>query len=863
VSPTMPVSARAAAALILLLGPAAARSQEISGRPSPAPSPPAAGVRTVRIAANPKYRASGLHRVLLGPNYRKLWAQPIDVEVLDLRALGGGLTPTKKGGGKQTRSLRFEAKDGREFRVRSVDKDPEAALPPEYRDTFVVWVAQDQISAANPAGPLVTDRLEEALGLLQVPHKLVVIPDDPALGEFRKEFAGMLGLLEEVPRVKAPVTAGFEKVEKLYDWDEVWLRMVDESPDDRIDPRAYLRARLLDMFVGDWDRHQRQFSWARVPGQPLLQPVPEDRDQAFAKFDGALLAVARVGQSRFVNFEGKYPPPLGLNWAARLMDRRVLGELDRSAWDEAVRAVQEALDDRVLDEAVRRMPPEYVERIGTKMVEKLRQRRARLPELAQRYYAMLAREAEVWGTNQPEVADVVRNADGTVEVRLALAGDGGRAREPYIRRVFKPGETREVRIYLQGGDDRAVSHGRVDSPIEVRVIGDGGNDVVDDSEGEGTHFYDAEGHNQTIGGPGTADSDKPFVPEVDYVGDPLLDWGSQTGPVLWFSALPDVGVLAGLKIQKTVYGFRKYPYRSQQSIGAIYSTNLGAAMVQYEGDFLRTNSRKRTHVLLRASDIELIRFFGYGNETVAANVDEFYRSGQRQYLFQPRFRFGIEHVDVRVGPTVKFSHTQVRSDRFLSLARPYGVADFGQVGVGTTLLWDARNHARAATRGAMFKAEGNFYPAVWSATKPFGEVHGEAAAFLSPPMPLQPTLALRVAGRQVWGLYPVHEAAFIGGPDTVRGLAVQRYAGDAAAWGNAELRLRLFGVNVLVPEDLGVFGLVDVGRVFLEGEDSQLWHKGYGGGLWMSFLRRENTISVAAARAEGRTRVYFSAGFAF
>ncbi len=460
-------SARAAAALILLLVPADARSEEASGR------------KTVRIAANPRYRATGLHRLFLGPNYRRLWATPIEVEVLDLRSFAGGLTPTKKGGGKQTKSLRFDAGDGREFRVRSVDKDPEAALPAEYRDTFVVSVAQDQTSAAIPAGPMIADRLEAALGFTHPDHKFVVIPDDPALGEFRKEFAGMLGILEERPRTKAPVTPGFEDVEKIYAWDEVWTRMIDDSPADRIDPRAYLRARLLDMFIGDWDRHQRQFVWARVRGKDLLQPVPEDRDQAFAKFDGVLLAIARLSESRFVNFEEKYPDPVGMNWAGRFMDRRVLGDIDGAAWDQVVREVQEALDDRVLDEAVHRMPPEYYRLVGPKMLAKLRARRARLPEFARRYYEAMAREAEVWGTNQADVADILKNADGSVQVTLTAADDAGAAKAPYFQRVFRPGETREIRIFLQGGNDRAVSHPRIESPIEVRVIGDSGNDVAD------------------------------------------------------------------------------------------------------------------------------------------------------------------------------------------------------------------------------------------------------------------------------------------------------------------------------------------------------------------------------------------------
>jgi hypothetical protein len=329
------------------------------------------------------------------------------------------------------------------------------------------------------------------------------------------------------------------------------------------------------------------------------------------------------------------------------------------------------------------------------------------------------------------------------------------------------------------------------------------------------------------------------------------------------SALPDVGVLLGLKVQKVAYGFRKYPYKYRQAVGAVYSTGLKTGMAQYEGDFLRTNSRKRTQLLLRASDIELVHFYGYGNETRATREDDFYRSGQLQYLFQPRFRFGVEHVDWWIGPTVKFSHTRIGTDRFLALSRPYGVADFGQVGVGTSLRWDVRNRPRAATRGAMFYAEGNYYPPVWSAQEQFGEAHGEARAFLTAPIPLQPTLAVRAAGRRVWGLYPVSEAAFIGGPDTVRGLNIQRYAGDAAAWGNAELRLRLMEMNLLVPEEMGVFGLADGGRVWLKGEDSNKWHTGFGGGLWISFLKRENTVSVAAAHSEGFTRVYFSAGFAF
>ena len=218
---------------------------------------------------------------------------------------------------------------------------------------------------------------------------------------------------------------------------------------------------------------------------------------------------------------------------------------------------------------------------------------------------------------------------------------------------------------------------------------------------------------------------------------------------------------------------------------------------------------------------------------------------------------------------MKFTHTPLKADHFLTRIRPYGVGDFGATGASAGFRLDTRNHAIATTRGAMLQGEGTYYPAVWTVRSNFGEVHGAAAAFLSPPVALQPTLALLVGGKQVWGNYPFHEAAFLGGPVTalspgnVRGLPIQRYAGDSAVWGNAELRLRLFGVNLLVPEDAGIFALADTGRVYLAGEDSHHWHTGVGGGFWMSFLRRENTVSVAVARSEGSTRVYAGAGFGF
>ena len=814
-------------------------------------------ITTRRVVAGPRYDAGPLHRLFLGPTYRKVWTTPIDVEVLDLATYAGGLTPTKKGGGMQTKSLRFEAKDGREFRVRSVDKDPSPTLTDEYRDTFIEWLVQDQISSAHPAGAMVVDALADAAGIRHVDHRFVIIPDDPRLGEFRQDFGGMLGIIEPSVRLEAPVTPGFEGVEKMIEGDEM-DKLADSDPAERVDARALLKARLFDMFVGDWDRHIGQWDWARVRGRREWEPIPTDRDQAFAKFDGLVLWAARMNEPRFVNFEGDFPPVEGLGWNGRLVDRRYLAELDRPVYREVAGELRRALTDAVIEGAARRMPPPYYRVSGEKIAAKLKSRRDQLPRMAEEFYETLADIVEIHGSDRADFAEIVRGGE-TVVVRLRAA-DGG---EPYFERTLRPDDTDEVRIFLKKGDDRAVIRGAEPGELKVRVVGGPGADVLDDSAGGGTRFYDHEGENRTVEGPGTSDSDKPYVHPVDRRKYPLRDFGDKTLPIPWVTGGGDLGVLVGLNLDFTRYGFRQHPHASRQSVRAGYSTALQGWKFEYDGEWAHTNSRKQRRLFARVSDIEILRFHGFGNETAAFDSD-FHRTQQRQYLLHPSFRLGFDSpVDLSIGAIAKYTQPDLSPGNFLTGLdpRPYGASDFGQVGARMALVVDGRNQPKAATRGALLSVAGTVYPKAWDVDETFGDVTGEMAAYLK----FGPTLALRVGGKHLLGgRYPYFESAFIGGPDTVRGLRRQRYAGDSSLFGQSELRLRLFDFEMLVPIDVTVFGLADAGRVWFEGEDSDTWHHGVGGGIGFTFLRPQNTFSLAAAKGdEGKVRLYFQGGFGF
>jgi hypothetical protein len=816
----------------------------------------------VMRAAGPRYQASGVHGFLFGREYRSLWSTPISVPLLDLRAFAGGLKPVSKGGGQQTKSLLFLAQDGREFFFRSVDKDPSATLPAELRPTVAGDVVRDQTSSALPTAPLVVARLLDAAGIPHGSSALFVLPDDPLLGEFRAEFAGLMGFMEERVGGSRPVPAHWKGAKEIIDSDSLIARL-SRSPQDRVDASAFLRARLFDLLIGDWDRHAGQWSWALFDEKSPRRwvPIPQDRDQAFAKYDGVLLSIARQTAPQLTNFGTEYPYIPGATWNGRDLDRRLLVELEWLAWESTATQLRSALSDQVIDAAVRALPPEHYQLRGPGLSAALRSRRDHLLQAARDYYNLLAKEVDVHGTEGPDQASVTRQNDGSVEVALSSVGD-----EPYYSRRFDSRFTDEVRIFLDGGDDRAVVRGRGKGPL-VRIIGgDGQDQLVDSSRGGRERFYDDAGAPVRTQGAETKVDRRPyFIPRKSPTDVPARDWGKRWTPTTSLSFGPDIGVLIGGGRTLTTYGFRKNPYASRHQFRAAFATGPKSYRLDYRGEFRRENSGSYADLIVRASGIDVISFNGFGNEIEAPGDNEFYRVTQDAFGFQPSMVFALgRRASFRVGPVLKYVSTDERPDRFLaSLGNLYGTGNFGEVGGGFTLHYDSRDRAVMAQKGLFLEIGGSAYPPIWDVDSTFGEVHGEVATYLSVTAPLDPTLALRVGGRKLWGRYPYFEAAFIGGGSTVRLGRINRYAGDASAYGSTELRLSLTRVRVILPATFGIFGLADVGRVFLAGESSDTWHSAAGGGVWLSYLERAYTLSLAIAKSEERTGIYAQAGFGF
>src|SRR5262249_3043070 len=162
---------------------------------------------------------------------------------------------------------------------------------------------------------------------------LVVMPDDPALGDYRTAFANTVGDIEEWGG-----SPGFGGTSETIDGEEMGKRL-REGPEVRADSPAHLKGRLgaptggrrarnPGQLVGDWDRNRGQFRWAKVPGRERWQPIPEDRDQAFVRFEGLFNWFLRPQLPLIVKYGPEYSNVAGLTYDGWDVDKRILADLE-------------------------------------------------------------------------------------------------------------------------------------------------------------------------------------------------------------------------------------------------------------------------------------------------------------------------------------------------------------------------------------------------------------------------------------------------------------------------------------------------------------------------------------------------------
>lgn len=849
---------------------------------------------TVRVKASDQYHAGKTKMKLFGANYRAEWATELDVPFFDIGTEQGGLKILQKGGGQQTLSLRLTNANGREYVLRSVEKYPENAVPEAFRKTFAQDLVQDQISASHPYAALVIPPLAAAAGIYHTNPRLVYIPDDPRLGEYQKEFANTLALFEERPAGSWTDAPYFGNSGKIVNTTKV-LEKLQKDNDNQVDQEFVLRSRIFDLWIGDWDRHDDQWRWATLESKKSerYRPIPRDRDQAFFLNEGKISRIwgHRWAFPKFEGFKDYISWPSGLSFNARYFDRSFLTGLSEEQWIAAARELERVLTDSVIERSIRQWPPQIMALHGERIIHSLKARRANLVKYAIEHYRFLAREVDVTGSDKAEWFTAERHKNGDVLVTVFNINKEEAKGSQLYQRLFKPGETREVRLFAQGGDDRFELTGDY-SDVLIRIIGGDGKDRVSDQSRDArqTMLYDRRG--DAVVEQGNVKDRTSNDPQVNVYDRRAFKYDKLV-PLIFGNFNPDDGVFIGGGFMSITQGFRKAPFKTRHFFLATVAPLTGSYNFRYQGKFTQAVGRWDFDIDFNLKAPNYVNnFFGLGNETIfdreagekynTANAVTYYRFRFEELLLDAGLSRPLgSSANLRIGPVlqrIEVEEPTPDQNRYIGQeyapTLPYPLFEEVNTYAGVAALYvvDKRDHPMLTTRGINITLQAKGMAGLDARASSFGAAEGSFTVYQSFRLPARVVFAWRVGGGHNFGSYEFYQAQILSGKTELRGFRKTRFYGDSKVFSNLEMRVKLANIkSYLFPASLGILAFNDVGRVWYEdasgidpsaGGKSDVWHSGFGGGVWFTPFNLA-VLSVEAGHSKEGTLGYVRLGFLF
>ena len=818
------------------------------------------------VKAHPSYDSvSNFHRKLFGKNFRKEWAAPVKLPVIKLSERG--LIPFQRGGGHQTHSLRMKDAKGNEWVLRSIEKYPEILLPEAFRETFAADWVRDAMSAQHPFAPLIVPVLSE---VVKVPHSNPVIgyvAPDKNLGEFEKEFANTMCLLEE---------------REPYGNSDNTIRMLErlnEDNDNTIDTVGFFRARLLDLFMGDWDRHEDQWRWLdeKKGSERRYVAIPRDRDQALYRSQGFIpkLAARKWIAPFLTGFNGEIKRGNYFFFNGRKLNSRFLVELDHTRWMQLTNDFVAKLTDEVLEAALARLPHEVYVMKHDELFQKMKMRRSRLAQAMDNYYYFLNRIVDIQVSDKNELVEITDGSNGGLSVVIHKRSKKGKSDAQLFARTFVAKETKEIRFFIGKGDDSVVLN-NTNKKIKLRIVGGDGQKVYNvQAAGKKVRVYEKETGAAFTGNTGrlkkhlsndTANTN--FIPTSAYgLARPLITAGFNL----------DDGFLLGGGVKIIRQGFRKIPYASTQQISLAHSFSTSAFRIRYKGEWLKVIGKADITV---QADIfapnNTRNFFGRGNETEyikEGDYKKFYRTRYNVFQANPSLRWHLGKVTtLSAGPAIQYYHSDSieNKGRFInneSLIRSYdsNTVHRDRVHGGVIINWlrDKRDNTILPTSGHFVNVQVQAYAGLNDDSKSYMQVIPEIAVYKNLSKKSMVVVAERLGGTVTAGKSAFYQSAFLGGHENLLGFRQYRFAGEHMVYNNLEIRVKLGNfVNYIIPGQFGITGFYDVGRVWEKSESSNTWHQGVGGGLYFAPAQMA-VIQVKAGYSNEGWFPYVIMGFRF
>ncbi len=831
---------------------------------------------------------SGFFKWLWGDRYREVYSTKVTAPTVDLDTLFGGLKVVRKGGGHQSKSLRMVNPDGKEYVMRALKKSAEVYLQAmafkdqyvvgDFEGTFTEGLLEDFYTGSHPYAPFTIGKLSDAVELYHTNPKLYYVPKQDAIKDYDDEFGDELYMIEERTDSGHGDQKSFGNSNTLISTDDL-LKKLRKDEDYEVDSETYVRARLFDMMIGDWDRHTDQWRWAefkdKESGKVVYKPVPRDRDQAFSIMgDGFFMNLAtRIIPSLTLmeGFHEEIRSVKGFNGSpkAYALDMILLSETDIKTWEAQTAFIQKNINEAVIDNAFEEFPQEVRDENIAVIKKTLLARKDNLLNTAREYYNILDKYPVVVGTDKDDHFTITGFPDGKTEV-VGYRIKKGKKGEQFFKRTFDPKTTKEIWVYGLDDDDLFEVKGIRSANSKIRIIGGHNNDIYDISDCKGVYIYDQKVKKNTfknVQGAKVRLSDD--YETNTYQPIKLKTSSNQFVPTL--GSNPDDGFRIGFSNIYTFNGFLQNPFTSQHTVnGAFYFATQGFD-IAYKGEFAKVFGKANLELAAKFTSPNFsINFFGFGNES--ENIDDtlgldYNRVKMQTARFSPslvwRGEFGSK---VRTGISYESMEVEETENRFINTFYVANGEENEKDFLGIEGEYEYANTDNAAfpTLGMATSLLAGYKTSVGGDSQSFGYVVPSLA--IDHKLISNGRLVLATKWKAHFNIgdgYEFYQGASIGGIDGLRGFRNQRFNGKKAYYQNTDIRYSLRKMKTgLLPLAIGFYGGFDYGRVWIKNQDSDQWHTSYGGGF---FLNAADIMSfnLSVFNSDDGLRFAFGLGFGF
>jgi hypothetical protein len=525
------------------------------------------------------------------------------------------------------------------------------------------------------------------------------------------------------------------------------------------------------------------------------------------------------------------------------------------------------LPDNVIDNAVKKLPPEAYALGGKKISDKLKSRRDDLPSKGMKYYKFLSKQVNVVGSNKNEYFKV-ESAGKNLQIRVYKKTKSTDSASLIYNRVFEPSVTKEIDLYGLNGDDIFEVDKSIRSKIKLRIIGGKGSDTFNINGSIKNYLYDFFPEKNLIVNNRRSVNRFENNPEVNKYSSTGFNYNRYSFPNLNIGYNAEDGLMAGIGFSRKTFAFRKEPFSTFQKLNSLYAFSSGAYKVNYQGEFNQVIRKNDIVINAELGKPTLNNFFGLGNATKVSTGKEviFYRV-RYNYLYADallRRRLG-NVLQVYAGPQFYnyWNHLEDNKNKILNAPSLVGLDSLNvyqkktYAGGKFGILVNNVNSEFMPTRGINWNTQFSAYGGLNNNSRPLTTLTSDMTVYSSLTDPARVVSVLKLGGGHIFSKnYEYFQALNLGQNNFLRGFRKNRFAGTSLAYGSLTLLVKLFDTkSYILPGSVGVIGFDDVGRVWSDNQSSKTWHNSVGGGIYYSPF---NMVLISAAMGVSEEETLFN-----